>query len=53
MRPGWVVLIGNPLEGWDMVGPFASERAAREWAHGEAIPDDEYAIWLMSPANDD
>lgn len=31
MSGSWIVLIGDPLNGYQVVGPFSSEKSANDW----------------------
>ena len=47
----WIVMTGDPVEGFTLFGVFSNSEAARDWAD-EHITD--YAWWVVSvvPAED-
>lgn len=44
-----VVLVGNPLEGVQVYGPFATGLEAAEWARSEFSGEDWWTAMLYAP----
>lgn len=45
----FVVMLGNPLEGWKHYGPFFSWDAASDWSIEHGFGWDTYIIELITP----
>ena len=50
MDSEWVVILGNPVDGFNIVGPFKNHMDAMTWA--EAICGDWWITTLEDPDDD-
>lgn len=48
MNRRWIILRGNPVDGFEFIGPFVSTDEANDWA--EHNDDPELAWWIAKLA---